>query len=209
MPKRIIFPDKNRLTDRLMRDINSRNCAELKIKDQQWLHMSYHTFCKFFLRKKGKITRNDLIIGTYFSYGWMPTMLELSGDVDVVVRLVNKASKNGKLNRGEIASLRSIINNSLVGTSKLLHFVNPQIYPIWDSRVCSYIFDAPVNRHRTESIQLYLDFQDFVCGIHNKQEIERLRKRLFPKQYQSVSTIRTIEYFMYLIGKQVTQKRDI
>jgi hypothetical protein len=31
-----------------------------------------------------------------------------------------------------------VINNSMVGVSKLLHFINPERYAIWDRRVASY-----------------------------------------------------------------------
>jgi hypothetical protein len=45
------------------------------------------------------------------------------------------AAKPRDLNKAELQSLKGMINNSIVGASKLLHLVAPTRYPIWDSRL--------------------------------------------------------------------------
>ena len=81
------------------------------------------------------------MIGRFMTYGWMPTILDELGELDDVskegnlVKYLNKAKhhKKERLNIREIEHIASCINNSVVGASKLLHFINPNVYAIWDS----------------------------------------------------------------------------
>lgn len=77
------------------------------------------------------------VCGAHMVYGWMPTILEIhiseSVDVHAGVALLNKARIAGRLSCEEIEQLASLINHSVVGASKLLHFVNPEAFAIWDS----------------------------------------------------------------------------
>ena len=86
----------------------------------------------------------QLLAAGYAVYGWMPTILKRTenlvplsefvievralpffGALPIVQRAV--AQDQGVV-------LRSL-NNSVVGTSKLLHFLMPDLFPIWDSRI--------------------------------------------------------------------------
>lgn len=75
----------------------------------------------------------------------MPTILNLkkyendtdSSEVNLEdeVVLINKAKKGESLDEKELDLLKRRINNSMVGLSKLLHFINPEQYAIWDSKI--------------------------------------------------------------------------
>lgn len=82
-------------------------------------------------------------------YGWMPTILDvvnLDGITEHRRELERlRASTSAGAAMAEVASwgdalrteLFKSVNNSLVGSSKFMHFLNPGAIPIWDSRVAS------------------------------------------------------------------------
>jgi hypothetical protein len=55
------------------------------------------------------------------------------------------------------------INNSVVGTSKFLHFVAPEIFPIWDSRIAA-VFGF---RHDYQ-INNALNYRKYCDAIHDR-----------------------------------------
>ena len=91
----------------------------------------------------------DTVVGLQIVYGWMPTIsnLQLPTRLPVaskarVVRLLN-AARRRLLTEAELAFLkRRFVNNSMIGLSKLLHFLAPDRYAIWDSRVAT-VWYAP------------------------------------------------------------------
>lgn len=68
-------------------------------------------------------------------YGWMPTILRSVEISDEQVTLIKSAAD---IDAG-IALIRTfsvpLVNNSWVGSSKFLHFLNPNAFPIWDSHI--------------------------------------------------------------------------
>lgn len=101
---------------------------------------SYNEFIKYFDEINSEIKLHHLIISSHFVYGWMPTILKFKNtNIKEVLIYLNKARSNHLLSEKELLEIKACVNNSMVGTSKLLHFINPQIYAIWDSRVLRYI----------------------------------------------------------------------
>ena len=101
---------------------------------------SYFEFVKYFERIE-TIDYHSLVISSYFTYGWMPTILknfDTENDVKKTINIFNKVKNNIEIDNGEYYSLIKCINNSIVGVSKLLHFINPTQYPIFDSRIKNY-----------------------------------------------------------------------
>jgi hypothetical protein len=96
---------------------------------------TYPEFIQFF-KNINNISKHDLVISSHFVYGWMPTIIDLKfQDIEGVLKSINKAKNGALLTIAELELLKSTINNSLVGLSKLLHFINPFDYAIWDSRI--------------------------------------------------------------------------
>lgn len=101
---------------------------------------SYPEFISYFQGIR-HIERHHLIIAANFTYGWMPTMLRFkSRDFETAVEVLNQAKQGQLVDENELGCFVKLINNSLVGASKLLHFANPELYSIWDSRVYRYLF---------------------------------------------------------------------
>ena len=90
----------------------------LVIKNDSYL-ISYPEFLKYF-KDLEIITKHNLIIGIHFTYGWMPTIFDFrEKNFDVCLELLNNAKKGSILTAGELALLKALLNNSLVGTSNL------------------------------------------------------------------------------------------
>ena len=135
------------LIDRIVKD-------EKRVKSQpnDSYRLAYPEFVRYF-RELQVIERHHLIIGANFVYGWMPTILEFKcedpdRDLEQAVRILNRAKSVELIAEGDLQFLKEIINNSLVGVSKLLHFVNPNLYSIWDSRVYGYIHGEELYPYR-------------------------------------------------------------
>jgi len=70
----------------------------------------------------------------------MPTSFDFRSDkFDEALEIINNAKKGIVPSIDQLEILKGLLNNSLVGTSKHLHFINPEIFAIWDSRVYRYL----------------------------------------------------------------------
>jgi len=163
--------------------------------------ISYPEFVDFF-KKKYTITKHDLVIGINFTYGWMPTMFDFrSTEFDMVLRILNDA-KLGKIpSEDDLRILKRCFNNSLVGTSKLLHFINPNEFAIWDSRVYRYLTNEKPYSYRLDDFTTFLGFRDFCKHITEQKKYEHIQDLVEGKIHYKMSKMRTVELIMFTNGK--------
>lgn len=86
-------------------------------------------------------TQHDLVAlagVSHLAYGWMPTMLSFRATA-IDPHQIWEHIGQGNLDDELLLSLKRLINNSLVGASKVLHFIKPDAYAIMDSRVRRYL----------------------------------------------------------------------
>lgn len=167
---------------------------------------AYPEFIKYF-ETNSPIEKHNLIIGSHFIYGWMPTILTLKlNNTDNVLEQFNKAKNGIILNEAELEMLKTCINNSMVGLSKLLHFINPEKYAIWDSRIYRYI-TGKKQHYSINNIQNYLDYLGKMVEIthHNKfdQFYESMNKHF---ENYSITPLRSIEIVMFMKDKQLNNE---
>lgn len=98
-----------------------------------------------------RLNRDDLLLLIAFAYSWMPTIPKVSYSLNVDERLnkavlfINKVKSwdvdIDKLDSylEEFENLKAFTNNSYVWMSKVLHFINPKLFCIYDSRVLKKI----------------------------------------------------------------------
>ena len=171
---------------------------------------SYIEFVKFFKNKEG-IYKEDFIIGSHLVYGWMPTILHLDlkdFDKDFVLSNLFKV-KNGDylLDINEIADINKCVNHSMVGTSKLLHFINPNIYAIWDSNIFHYFFPEKKSTYGIEKPELYLEYLKALKDITLQNDFDNLFFKIiefFNLDYE-ISKYRAIESLIFEIMKNRKQ----
>jgi len=164
--------------------------------------ISYPEFIKYF-EKRERISKHDMIIGIHFSYGWMPTIFDFrSFELDQATALLNKVYTGIMLSADELSSLKRCFNNSLVGASKLLHFVNPKDYAIWDSRVYRYLTGEKPYQYRLDVFQNYLDYLEFCKFITNNKNYESIHYEVQKKlgfEYE-ITPLRSLELIMFENG---------
>lgn len=139
-------------------------------------------------------------------YGWMPTTLEFGDDEggdDSLARGSELLSRSilptASINEDELATLKELINNSIVGTSKLLHFLNPYVFPIWDRRVYRWIHGR-FSYHHLEQPAKYLEYAAELRRVTSEPEYEEIHKSIATKLGYKVSPLRSAELIMFLRG---------
>ena len=213
-------------------DFNSASAETFSTYD-----FSYKYLLEIFkdLTTKGDL-KQWLIGGSSIIYSWMPTILnfskgsdddekanthlkecikalkfikkEIAGDF---VKLLNNPAFYTKDKECHINTLTSFINNSIVGTSKFLHFSFPEHFPIWDSRVeratrfikkdgkPELIKDVKKNDYQTKKVDNYIAYCKAVYDVRkdtnflNDLDIKLGKTKKF-------KPIRKIENALFIIG---------
>ena len=149
------------------------------------------------------------------TYGWMPRVIRIDPQyAESALEAVNQALEVQIDSFFDLDAVMPIANylHSLVGASKVLHFVNPQVFPIWDSRIEGFrLGKKPSQYHmsKPENLSSY---------IHNVHEI--IQDRRFPDffhEFQSafeqrlgdcqispykVSEVRAVEYSLLVLTEK-------
>ena len=162
--------------------------------------ISYPEFLSYFQNFE-TITKHNLVIGINFTYAWMPTIFDYrSNDFDKALVILNRAKQGEIPTNAEFTILKGLFNNSLVGTSKLLHFINPEKFAIWDSRVYLYLTGLPPYGYRIDNNDAFLSYLNFCNEITNMKEYEKIHNEINIRVGFEMTKKRTLELLMYLMG---------
>ncbi|MEQ4618292.1 MAG: hypothetical protein ABN482_09620 [Corticimicrobacter sp.] len=155
-----------------------------------------------YFASKDIFSEEDFVCGSHMVYGWMPTILELFPEspnigLSQAAALLSTAKRNGKLTDTELDQLASVTNNSLVGASKLLHFVSPDNFAIWDSKIYTFLFKKKPHHYQVRLVKNY--------RTYHRQLRELLADSRFPFLHASVnkavgyevSRLRALELVMF------------
>jgi len=145
----------------------------------------------------------DFVCAAHMVYGWMPTILDLNpGKLNINLEqgaeLLTKARQNGDLSGGDINKLVSLVNNSLVGASKLLHFTSPNSFAIWDSKIYSFIFEDNPHFYRVNKVSNYLEYLSLLQIMKRKPKFGAFHRSINAKIGYEVTPFRAIEIVMFL-----------
>ena len=150
--------------------------------------------------------QHEVIIGASIVYAWMPKVLQWkNGDFGSVAQLLNRVKEGDRLRPSEMSGIASLVNNSVVGASKLLHFVNPRIYPMWDRWVWSYWARKWPRNYRNDKMNnvdnylAYLIDCDDLVQDRRFPQLHRLVERGLP---YGVSPFRAVEQIMFHGGRE-------
>ncbi|NTY90426.1 hypothetical protein [Pseudomonas putida] len=111
-------------------------------------------------------------------YGCMPRIARIDpSHTSAAVTALGEALSASEVNY-KLVRIKSISDclHSVVGASKLLHFANPNVFPIWDSNIEAFrkISDSDIT-----SVSKYMDYIDEIHGIRREAE--------FPEFYTKFS----------------------
>lgn len=166
--------------------------------------MSYAAFVRFFNKNpEQQLTADDLVIGIHFAYGWMPTIFEFKhADLNAAITIINQAKNGELLTTAELTVLKTLLNNSIVGTSKLLHFISPANYAIWDSRVYRFVTGKDkVDHGKVNSVSLYAAYLERIRELVKEEQFETMVHRPLCEQLkQEISPLRALELVLFLGG---------
>lgn len=187
-----------------------KDAKNLKLFSDNSYHVSYPEFIKFFKNKK-QLTKHDLIIGSHFVYAWMPTIIkiDLSKKSEVLNILNNvKSNKTFTLGIDDLKILKCCINNSTVGVSKLLHFISPKKYAIWDSRILRYT-TGNKSQYNIGKENLYLEYLSMVKKIALNENYKNLHQIIESQLPYKVSPLRVIELVMFETDKRKNRSKKL
>ena len=166
---------------------------------------TYPEFIQFF-KNINSISKHNLVISSHFVYGWMPTIIELKfQNIKEVLKSLNKAKNGAILTIAELELLKNSINNSLVGLSKLLHFINPIDYAIWDSRIYRYTTDKK-SSYGIGNTQLYLNYLSKLNEIESHVDFDEIKKNVSVHFDYEITSKRVIELLMFEADKRDNKK---
>jgi hypothetical protein len=169
--------------------------------DEDRYNKSYYHFVKYF-EDKEEMTEHDLVVAANFTYGWMPTILNFKTDeFNSVISILNEAKGPERISGDQLMTLKKLINNSLVGVSKLLHFINPNVYAIWDSRVCNFLTGMS-HKYKVEKIDLFWSYLDLCKRVSADQRFQTIHDAYEEKVGFEITPMRTIEQIMFICSNE-------
>lgn len=183
------------------------DCLRIDYSHQISIHPYYCEFLAFF-SKRETIGYNDLVVATHMIYGWMPTMLRLNtGDIEKALLLLNDIKNGASPTLSDLLILRGMMNNSMVGPSKLLHFLDPERFAIWDSRIFRYI-TGEVKQNRIAKAINYSDYLEYINGIVESPDFRTVHDHVRNEMKVEYTKLRTAEIVMFetdkISGKRIT-----
>ena len=134
----------------------------------------------------------------HMAYGWMPTILKKFSDSQPGIVGPATECRSFEEASGLIQSLDdSPVNNSWVGMSKVLHFMNPKFFPIWDSRVAQHFglkYDYQINNRNH-----FLEYLTFVEENRKSDAVKRVQEAFVKEAGYSVSDVRACEFILFSV----------
>lgn len=106
-------------------------------------------------------------------YGWMPRVLRIDNAYFPFALHAANAAKDATPETFADIPIQHVANclHSMVGASKLLHFLNPNVFPIWDSKIQAFR-RLPNGNNEMSKIENYLDYVEEVHAIVREEGFE-------------------------------------
>ena len=156
--------------------------------------LSYPYFLNYFQNLES-INLENLVIGISFTYSWMPTILKALNlkNTEEVLFILNEVKKGKLIDEQQLTTLKTTFNNSLVGTSKLLHFINPKQYAIWDSRVFRFLNNVEPHKYRLEKPRAYIEYLKLIEELKNEKAFTAFFDLIKQKVGYDITEYRALE----------------
>ncbi len=181
------------LQGRLLEDFPIRNIA----RDRRYL-ATYKLFLSFF-RKRIAVTNlqpEDAKSAVVLIYTWMqPATLDpvCWKHFARAKRALVKDSE-AQLSAEQIDEVKSFVGNSLIATSKFLHFFNPTRYAIWDRNVAWAAYRR--TRYWFNKTERYVDYLDDLKALKLERAVRERVRAFIP----AASIVRTKEFALFHLG---------
>ena len=101
------------------------------------------------------------------AYGWMPRIVRLDPDFVEHALAASVAAQAATPETFATIPMSVIASclHSVVGASKVLHFVNPAVFPIWDSSIEQFRLHGEASNAHMNDVAKYLEYAEEVHRI--------------------------------------------
>ncbi|MFO1176674.1 MAG: hypothetical protein U1E48_15975 [Paracoccaceae bacterium] len=165
----------------------------------------------------------DRLVGiAAIAYSWMPRVLrnwpteaalnDLAdwalqvSDMEAAANDVRGAAQDVREGRtSKIGDLR-IINGTLVGTSKFMHLLAPDKFPIWDSVVARHWGLNNFNAY--EQPERYAEYLDLVAAVQKVDNDDKKFSRALGCHADGLTPVRCIEFCLYVTAPPKPKKNE-
>jgi len=142
---------------------------------------------------------------SHMVYGWMPRMLNLHSEAfnTTIAATFWNETRRGEIAPGTLDELIHLINNSIVGTSKLLHFIEPERFPILDARVI-HVLRAEFEVSEADTTGgFYRDYTSWMRRLVADPRSEKIQTNLIDRGLLEggESRLRAIELCLWIAGR--------
>lgn len=154
-----------------------------------------------YFRRRNPLGADGLICGSFMVYGWMPTILKsISNETDLneLAVVLDDIRRRAEISDQELQLVTSVTNNSLVGASKLLHFLAPSNFAIWDSRVYAFLRDAYPHNYQIQKLTGYRSYLKCLEDLVSHDEFPAFHASVNEKMGYEVTPFRALEVVMFL-----------
>ncbi len=194
------------------------NIKYLKSQKPSSYDYSYGTLLELFeCLMKQQDKKKWLIGGASLVYSWMPRALTfytdqeecaLSSLCEIHKHKDKYFDQDDESIIKQLNALKDFIDHSLVGTSKLLHFSYPTVFPIWDSLVKKAFSKEPKTSVPTRTaIRQYIEYARSVHEIRDNHKGLVKSLNTIPV-LRGKSPIKQIEQALFLIGRRYKEQED-
>ena len=130
-------------------------------------------------------------------YGWMPTILKnLTFDDHINDHLIAARQINDFQSAFNLVDglETSPVNNSWVGLSKVLHFINPEFFPIWDSVVAK---NFGVSDYKIKQKKIYTNYMKFISENLEFKSVSTVQDLFEKRANYTISKVRACEFILF------------
>jgi len=181
--------------------VNQANTITIPLGDS---YLQTYPFLINGIKSLMPLNQDKLLIAGSSIFSWMPTQSKidttlLSASLAIITNL--KTHSLTKANLLQLANtFRTIRGSSVVAASKLLHFLYPDEYPIWDSRVRQNYGHTPKKDHQSD---IYMSYTATVKSLKSDRKVQtacaNLNARINAAGYPgTLTTTRLVEVCLFL-----------
>lgn len=194
----IDWPSRSAVMDRLTRVGPSRSPAPDPMVQRLYecYLATYPAYLRYFTNQ-ANLSADEVLVGAGMAFSWMPAPVKFSPEkLEASLPLLQEA-RSRKLDADELQQIRIAMGNSMVGASKLLHFIVPTIYPIWDSRICWFLLQT-TRQPVIQDTKGYLRYQALCEEVCDSPGFDKLRKKAERICGYPVVPMRAVEFLMFM-----------
>ena len=161
------------------------------IKSYPYLLRATELLCK-------EMGADSAIVVSHIAYGWMPKILRSHKFSKHNENILQDAQSVASFEEARTMMQKiysSPVNNSWVGLSKVLHFTNPQFFPIWDSVVAKKFDVSGYDQMRQR--QNYIDYISFIESQLDRKIVFDVQNEFKIRAKYEVSKVRACEFILF------------